>query len=65
MSSPSLASLVASLLVYRVIYYLLPLIGAVALSAIAELIRSRGRLVSLDLAANGLLQASLTAPDAS
>jgi len=65
MTSPSLASLVASLLVYRVIYYLLPLIAAVALSAIAELLRSRKQLVSLDLAANGLSQASLTAADAS
>jgi uncharacterized membrane protein YbhN (UPF0104 family) len=65
MSSPSLASLVASLLIYRVIYYLLPLIGAVALSAIAELLRSRRRLVSADLPANGLSQASLTAADAS
>ena len=35
------ASVAASLLVYRVVYYLLPLFSAIALSAVAEVIRSR------------------------
>lgn len=35
------ASVAASLLVYRVIYYFLPLCAAIALSGIAELLRSR------------------------
>ena len=64
MSSPSLASLVASLLVYRVVYYLLPLIGAVALSAIAELIRSRKPIVSREIGALTDPRANLTAADA-
>ena len=36
------ASVAASLLIYRIIYYLLPLCAAIALSGIAELIRARG-----------------------
>ena len=57
------ASLAASLLAYRVIYYLLPLCGAIALSAIAETIRSRKPAVSSAAAAAGP-RARLTAPDA-
>jgi uncharacterized membrane protein YbhN (UPF0104 family) len=40
--SPSAATALAgSLFVYRVIYYVLPLLGALALSTVAELIRTR------------------------
>ena len=64
-ASPSLAaSLVASLFVYRIIYYLLPLCGAIALSGIAEMIRSRWPIVSLDAAHVPVPRASLTAPNA-
>ncbi len=62
--SPSLAaSLAASLFVYRVVYYLLPLCGAIALSAIAEVIRSRKPAVSTSFAESSY-GASLVAPDA-
>nr|MDQ6871668.1 hypothetical protein [Gemmatimonadota bacterium] len=64
-ASPAMsASLAASLLVYRIIYYLLPLCGAVALSAIAEVIRSRGSLISLDGGPGGRLQPNLAESDA-
>ena len=56
-------SLAASLFVYRVIYYLLPLCGAIALSAIAEVIRSRKPTLSPAPAIVGS-RSSLTAPDA-
>lgn len=50
-ASPALAaSVVASLFVYRVIYYLLPLCGAIALSGIAEVMRSRRPMISLEVA---------------
>lgn len=50
-TSPSLAaSVVASLFIYRVVYYLLPLCGAIALSGIAEVMRSRRRVISLEVA---------------
>ena len=57
------ASLAASLFVYRVIYYLLPLCGAIALSAIAEVIRSRRPSISPAPAIVGS-RANLTVPDA-
>jgi uncharacterized membrane protein YbhN (UPF0104 family) len=71
--SPALtASLAASLFVYRIVYYLLPLCGAIALSVIAEMIRSRRPANSVTPAvpaisvasAAPLSRASLTAPDA-
>jgi uncharacterized membrane protein YbhN (UPF0104 family) len=63
LSAPIVASLAASLFVYRIIYYLLPLCGAIALSAIAEVIRSRRPVVSMASAAisHG---GNLAAPDA-
>lgn len=64
-ASPALAaSLVASLLVYRVVYYLLPLCGAMALSGIAELMRSHRPLISIDGAPMRELRANLADPDA-
>jgi uncharacterized membrane protein YbhN (UPF0104 family) len=64
-ASPSLAaSLAASLLVYRVIYYLLPLCGALALAGIAEVIRSRRPMASLNAAPVPVPRARLTAIDA-
>jgi uncharacterized membrane protein YbhN (UPF0104 family) len=64
-ASPSLAaSLAASLFVYRVIYYLLPLCGAIALSGIAELIRSRRPSISLETVSVPGPRASLSASDA-
>ena len=61
-TSPSLtASLVASLFVYRVIYYLLPLCGALALAGIAEVIRSRRPTASLNAAPAPLPPARLSA----
>lgn len=63
-SRPMVAALVTSLLVYRVIYYLLPLCGAVALSGIAEMIRSRRHLVRQDTAALRDVRVDLTAADA-
>ncbi|MDQ6690437.1 MAG: hypothetical protein M3Z18_08000 [Gemmatimonadota bacterium] len=58
------ASMVASLLVYRTVYYLLPLCGAIALSGIAELIRTRRPLTSSDDAPMRVLRANLGEPDA-
>jgi glycosyltransferase 2 family protein len=50
-ASPTLAaSVVASLFVYRVLYYLLPLCGAIGLSGIAEFMRSRRPAISLEVA---------------
>jgi uncharacterized membrane protein YbhN (UPF0104 family) len=63
-SSSLAASVVASLFVYRVIYYLLPLCGAIALSGIAEVIRSRRPIISLELAPVPDPLASLSAADA-
>lgn len=64
-ASPSLAaSLAATLFVYRVIYYLLPICGAIALSAIAEVIRSRSTIVPLHAAPVPIPRARLTAPNA-
>lgn len=57
------ASLAASLLVYRVVYYLLPLCGAVTLSGIAEVIRSRRPLIAVGERSRPL-QPSLAGPDA-
>lgn len=64
-ASPSLAaSLAASLLVYRVIYYLLPLCGALALAGIAEVIRSRRPMASLNAGPVPVPRARWTAIDA-
>jgi uncharacterized membrane protein YbhN (UPF0104 family) len=63
LSPPLVASLAASLFVYRVIYYLLPLCGAIGLSAIAEVIRSRKPIVSVRSVATSH-RASLAPPDA-
>ena len=64
-ASPShTASLAASLLVYRVVYYLLPLCGAIGLSTIAEMIRSRGRLRPRELSSDETGPPALAAPDA-
>jgi uncharacterized membrane protein YbhN (UPF0104 family) len=63
--SPTLAaSVVASLFVYRVVYYLLPLCGAVALSGIAEVMRSRRPAISLEVAPVSDPLARLPAADA-
>jgi uncharacterized membrane protein YbhN (UPF0104 family) len=62
--SPELtASVAASLFVFRIIYYVLPLCGAIALSAIAEMIRSRLPAISVAPTVPAS-RASLTAPDA-
>lgn len=63
-SSTFAASVAASLFIYRVLYYLLPLCGAVALSAIAEVIRSRAAGVSRDITPVRGSLSDLTAPDA-
>jgi uncharacterized membrane protein YbhN (UPF0104 family) len=65
MIAPSVvASLAASLFVYRVIYYLLPLCGAIALAGIAEVIRSRSRIVSLETPPAQVHRATFSVPDA-
>lgn len=64
-ASPTLAaSVVASLFVYRVIYYLLPLCGAIALSGIAEAMRSRRPMISLEVPPVSDSLARLPAADA-
>jgi phosphatidylglycerol lysyltransferase len=41
-AAPALAaSIAASLLIYRIVYYLVPLVAAIALSTVAEVIRPR------------------------
>ncbi len=43
-AAPALAaSVAASLLIYRIVYYLVPLFAAIALSTVAEVIRSRAK----------------------
>lgn len=63
-SSGIAASIVASLFVYRVVYYLLPLCAAIALSAIAEVIRSRAAKRSRDAGRGRGPLTGLAAPDA-
>jgi uncharacterized membrane protein YbhN (UPF0104 family) len=63
-NSALMAWLAASLLVYRIVYYLLPLCGAIALSAIAELIRSRRPLISMEAAQKRVQQTQLAEADA-
>ena len=63
-SSGVAASIVASLFVYRVVYYLLPLCAAIALSAIAEVIRSRAAKLSKDAGRERGPLTGLAAPDA-
>lgn len=63
-SSALAASVAASLFVYRVLYYLVPLCAAIALSAAAEVIRSRAAKPSRDAGGVCSSRTGLAAPDA-
>lgn len=58
------ASVAASLLVYRIVYYLVPLFAAIALSTVAEVIRSRAKRRELHPSAAPAAASSPMATDA-